>query len=126
VNQIGFARALPPQSTLRSGDYRVLGVLGQGGFGITYRAANERLGREVAIKEFFPATCERVGRGVSASGGLSEPDFASLKAAFLEEARVLARFELPACGARDGRLGRKRQRLHGDGAAARPDPRAST
>jgi serine/threonine protein kinase len=96
VSQVGFTRALPPQTTLRSGDYRVLGVLGQGGFGITYRAANERLGREVAIKEFFPATCERVGRGVSASGGLSEPDFASLKAAFLEEARVLARFELPA------------------------------
>jgi len=92
----GFARALPSHTSLRNGDYRILGVLGQGGFGITYRASNQRLEREVAIKEFFPATCERVGRSVSASGGLSPGDFDSLRAAFLEEARILARFELPA------------------------------
>lgn len=92
----GFARALPSHTSLRNGDYRILGVLGQGGFGITYRASNQRLEREVAIKEFFPATCERVGRSVSASGGLTPSDFDSLRAAFMEEARILARFELPA------------------------------
>ncbi len=92
----GFARALPSRTSLRNGDYCILGVLGQGGFGITYRASNQRLEREVAIKEFFPATCERVGRSVSASGGLTPADFDSLRAAFLEEARILARFELPA------------------------------
>lgn len=35
--------------------YRVVAVLGQGGFGITYRAVDAELGRQVAIKEYLPA-----------------------------------------------------------------------
>lgn len=44
--------ALPPGQTI--GRYEVLGILGHGGFGITYRARDSRLGREVAIKEYLP------------------------------------------------------------------------
>lgn len=40
-------------STLQSGKYRILSVLGQGGFGITYLAENIMLDGKVAIKEFF-------------------------------------------------------------------------
>ncbi|MFZ1830664.1 MAG: SUMF1/EgtB/PvdO family nonheme iron enzyme [Candidatus Competibacteraceae bacterium] len=35
--------------------YQIQGVLGAGGFGITYRAIHEALQNEVAIKEYFPA-----------------------------------------------------------------------
>ena len=39
---------------LQNGKYRIIRILGQGGFGITYMAENILLGRFVAIKEFFP------------------------------------------------------------------------
>ena len=37
------------------GDYRIIDVLGQGGFGLTYKGFDTRLNSLVAIKEYFPA-----------------------------------------------------------------------
>lgn len=48
------ANLLAPGSLLRDGRYRIEKALGQGGFGITYRAFDTRFQRRVAIKEFFP------------------------------------------------------------------------
>lgn len=45
------------------GHYRIVRPLGRGGFGITYLAFDETLGRYVAIKEYMP--CEWVMRNVS-------------------------------------------------------------
>ena len=46
-------QTLQPQTTLQSGKYKIIRVLGQEGFGITYLAEQVMLGRKVAIKEFF-------------------------------------------------------------------------
>lgn len=51
---------LPAGSTLQGGKYRIIKVLGQGGFGITYLAEQTGLGMKVAIKEFFlKGSCQR-------------------------------------------------------------------
>lgn len=46
-------KLLQEGTLLKSGDYRIECVLGQGGFGITYLATQVGLDRQVAIKEFF-------------------------------------------------------------------------
>ena len=47
-----FVDALPVGTDL--GDYVIMGHLGRGSFGITYRARESKLKREVAIKEYMP------------------------------------------------------------------------
>ena len=44
---------LPP-GTIIGNDYRVLGTLGRGGFGITYKCEDVRLKLFAAVKEYFP------------------------------------------------------------------------
>src|SRR5688572_22239820 len=56
--------ALPRDMRLQDGQYVLSGVLGQGGFGITYRGTDAGLNRAVAIKEFFPTGCGRFGNTV--------------------------------------------------------------
>ncbi len=94
TNQKTFANVLAPGTRLRAGDYEIQDVIGQGSGGIIYRAFNHRLHRLVAIKECFPDSCERDGRQLLADKNATE--FARSKAAFLEEARALARFDQAA------------------------------
>lgn len=44
---------LQSNATLQGGKYKIIKVLGQGGFGITYLAENTMLDGKMAIKEFF-------------------------------------------------------------------------
>jgi tetratricopeptide (TPR) repeat protein len=86
-----FLLALPDGYQL--GKYLIEGVLGSGGFGITYLAEDTSLGRRVAIKELLPGDfATRVGEATVAPKG-RETDRENLdwaQARFIEEGRVLA------------------------------------
>jgi serine/threonine protein kinase/TRAP-type mannitol/chloroaromatic compound transport system substrate-binding protein len=85
--------ALPVGAVL-AGDYRITGILGQGGFGLTYRAEDTRLGAPVAIKEYFPSdmAVRLEDTTVRARSARDEQVFAWGRKKFLDEARTLARF----------------------------------
>ncbi|MGE0151979.1 MAG: protein kinase [Reyranellaceae bacterium] len=77
------------------GKYELQAVLGQGGFGITYKAWDGALNRAVAIKEYLPSdVAVRVdGTTVRAKSRHDEEGFQWGLERFLDEARALARFE---------------------------------
>ncbi len=88
---------LSPNTELQSGKYRIIRVLGQGGFGITYLAQNTLLERTVAIKEFFPKElCGRDNTSHLTLGTQNNTEtVARLRARFLREARNIARLDHP-------------------------------
>lgn len=91
------AHYLPPGALLKNGDYMVGRVLGEGGFGITYMGFDQNLLSRVAIKEYYPSgfACRDVSEGDYALriyGGDFAEDYKKGLEAFLEEARILARF----------------------------------
>jgi serine/threonine protein kinase/formylglycine-generating enzyme required for sulfatase activity len=69
----------PPQPSLTIGRYRVLRVLGEGGFGRVYLAYDVDLQREVAVKVPFPGDASR---------------YLDVEA-YLREARIVARLNHP-------------------------------
>ena len=78
--------------------YRFDGILGAGGFGITYRATELLLGRSVAIKEYFPGgLAMRDGDGMSVVPvGQSETEtFEWGMERFRSEAQTLVAFRHP-------------------------------
>ena len=85
--------ALPVGTRLRA--YEIQAVLGHGGFGITYLARDTALGREVAIKEYMPASLASRQEGTTVVPRSTEfgHDFRWGLERFLEEARTLATFD---------------------------------
>ena len=55
----GKVTYLAPKTKLRGGRYEILGSLGQGGFGLTYKAWDNVDEKEVAIKEFFSSQFQK-------------------------------------------------------------------
>ncbi|MBF0181772.1 MAG: cyclic nucleotide-binding domain-containing protein [Magnetococcales bacterium] len=84
---------LPAGTRLRH--YDILAILGQGGFGITYRARDVMLDVDVAIKEFFPrplGVLRQTDGSVRLADEVQKPIFEKCMRRFLEEARSIARF----------------------------------
>jgi len=84
---------LPPGAQLRN--YCIVSVLGQGGFGTTYRAQDTVLHRAVAIKEYLPVELAIREGGASVLPRSTEvaQDFIDGRERFLNEARTLAKFD---------------------------------
>jgi serine/threonine protein kinase len=76
--------------TVLADRYRIISCIGQGGFGISYEAFDERLERRVAIKEHFPEGASRSGSSISLSNRTGGGSNGGLDR-FLSEARLLAK-----------------------------------
>lgn len=83
---------------LQGSKYKIGKILGQGGFGITYKAYQFGLNREVAIKEFYMNNiCSRteLSNSVSLSSLDSQELWNGFKLKFLKEARTIAALSHP-------------------------------
>ena len=92
-----FTDCLKP-GTILNNKYVVGGVIGKGGFGITYEGRDNTLDMKVAIKEYYPAgMVNRINTesdDVSIFSNASGDLFQKVKDRFLKEARILAKFSM--------------------------------
>ncbi len=91
----------PPGALLpgvRLAEFEIERVLGVGGFGIVYLAFDHVLHRRVAIKEYMPAALAARARDatVTVHSGAQAATFAAGLQSFINEGRLLARFDHPA------------------------------
>ncbi len=93
---IDHGAALPAGTRL--GNFEVRSVIGAGGFGVVYRALDHALEREVAIKEYMPATLatRSATAHVSVRSRSDQEVFHLGLASFVKEAKMLASFDHPA------------------------------
>ncbi len=91
------APAALPAGT-RVAEFEIRRLLGSGGFGIVYLAWDHALEREVALKEYMPGTLAGRGTGlqVSVRSSSTADTFALGLRSFINEARLLARFDHPS------------------------------
>ena len=91
-----YHHALSPGTRIEA--YEINNVLGVGGFGVTYKAYDHTLQRDVALKEYLPnALAVRTPDGTTVTPK-SENDAESYEYGlkrFLDEARTLAKFREP-------------------------------
>lgn len=83
------------KGTLLNNQYVLGDVLGQGGFGITYEAWDEKNSRKVAIKEYFPSDIgfREIGTRIVYTSSENEELFQYGLTRFFDEANVLVRFQ---------------------------------
>jgi serine/threonine protein kinase len=82
----------------RVSEFEIKSLLGVGGFGIVYRALDHNLEREVALKEYMPATlASRTStQHVSLLSSSHADTFALGLRSFVNEAKLLAKFDHPS------------------------------
>jgi hypothetical protein len=87
--------ALPAGTQIR--DYTIVSVIGTGGFSIVYKALDNSLMREVAIKEYFPgAFAIRDSEGGVRPQSRESEMYGKGIESFLNEGKLLAQFDHPA------------------------------
>ena len=89
---------LLPGTYLQGDKYRIIDILGNGGFGITYLAEHELAGRNVCIKEFFPKEYynrDDNSHSISLGSKGSAKIMDAYKAKFMKEAKTIARLDHP-------------------------------
>ena len=91
----GGSHALPPGYELHW--YKIIQVLGRGGFGMTYLAEDLNLQRKVAIKEYFPGDFAHREDGATVQPASAEKAdmYRWGLERFVAEARTLSQFEHP-------------------------------
>lgn len=96
TNPVVQPDTLPPGTRLA--EFEIERVLGIGGFGVVYLAFDRALERHVAVKEYMPVTLavRRDGAAVSVRSEAHAGTFAMALRSFVNEARLLARFDHPA------------------------------
>ncbi|WKB51322.1 serine/threonine protein kinase [Eleftheria terrae] len=94
---------LPMSHTLpagtRLGEFEIVGLIGEGGFGIVYLAYDPSLQRQVALKEYMPSALASRSVLTATVAPKSERHLETFNIglrSFVNEARLLARFDHPA------------------------------
>lgn len=92
----GSPNVLPAGTRLA--EFEILGLIGEGGFGIVYLAYDHTLNRRVALKEYMPSSMASRGAGllVTVRSRQHADTFAAGLKSFVNEARLLAQFDSPA------------------------------
>ncbi len=94
---MAYQQILPADTEL-IGEFQILSHLGSGGFANTYHALEKSLGREVAIKEYFPSdlAVRADNAHVEAKTPADEKHFKWGLRRFIREAQTLAKFRHPS------------------------------
>ncbi len=96
-DNISDIQSLQPKTKLCNGKYTIEKKIGEGGFGITYKAVQIGLGRIVCIKEYFPAgKCIRnTQNNTVLLQGITNEIYEKHRNSFVREAQTLASLHHP-------------------------------